>query len=416
VLDVAPADDRLAAADPAVPGLREVLSPLPLVHRLAPGWRVAHARVAYLRYKPGTSLVAGLVLTDDDGATSFAQALALGPGARAKLAKVEHAGRADHVGRGAVLDERRGLALADATADRHLPGVRRVLGAADAVVTPLVYKPARRWVARQDRAGGRELVKVHQPAGLPALDAATRALTGLPVVGVTRVRRRRGIVTTAWVPGTPLDRLDGPGADALWARAGGVLAEVHRRPRVEGLARVDRAADLAAAVGAVRAVTPALAPGARAAAERVRGTLGGGEEPLAVVHGDFSADQVVVRPDLAAAAGGDPAAGAEPHAAAQPEVTVVDLDRVGLDDPVADLASWYGALVASGAEAGDPERVLAPLLSGYGAAGGVVEPGRLHAHCAAAVLQRATEPFRRHLPDWPARVAHLVAVAEELSA
>ena len=35
---------------------------------------------------------------------------------------------------------------------------------------------------------------------------------------------------------------------------------------------------------------------------------------------------------------------------------------------------------------------------------------------AAAVLQRAAEPFRRHLADWPERVAHLVTVAKELTA
>ena len=58
---VVPADHRLAAADPALPGLRAVLDPLPLVRRLAPGWGAADAQVRYLRYKPGTSLVAGLL-------------------------------------------------------------------------------------------------------------------------------------------------------------------------------------------------------------------------------------------------------------------------------------------------------------------------------------------------------------------
>src|SRR5690606_9947841 len=85
MLDLAAADERLAAADPALPGLRDVLAPLGLVRRLAPGWGVRAARVAYLRYKPGTSLLAGLVLTDDDGVTSFAQALALRAGSAEKL-------------------------------------------------------------------------------------------------------------------------------------------------------------------------------------------------------------------------------------------------------------------------------------------------------------------------------------------
>ncbi|WP_324649833.1 hypothetical protein [Georgenia sp. H159] len=413
MIDVASADDRLAATDPLIPGLREVLAPLGLVRRLAPGWGAVDARVTYLRYKPGTSLVAALVLTDDDGGTSFAQALALGRAAPGKLTKVRRAGDADDVGRGAVLDAERGLALTDVTADRHLPGARRVLRHADDVVTSLVYKPGRRWVARVDRPGEvPALVKVHRPATVPALRAGYEALHGLPVSGLTAVHGRRGTVTSPWVPGVPLDRLAGPGAAGLWAGAGSVLAEIHRRPPAGGLVQVDRAAALAASVAAVRAVAPDLTDDARAVAERLRVVLGD-QELVRVVHGDFSADQVIVRPDLAAATG---AAVTEPAAAGQPEVTVVDLDRVGLDDPAADLASWYGELVAAGARPGDPREVLAPLLAGYATAGGPADLGRLQPHCAMAVLQRAAEPFRRHLPDWPERVAHLVAVAKELTA
>lgn len=404
MVDVVPADARLVAADPAIRGLREVLSPLGLVQRLAPGWGVSAARVAYLRYKPGTSLLAGLVLTDDDGATSFAKALALGEGAPAKLAKVARAGEADDAGRGAVVDARAGVALADVTADRHLPGVRHVLRDAGATVSPLVYKPGRRWVARLERDGEPALlVKAHRPATLPGLLAGYRALAGLPVTSVASVRQRHGTITHPWVPGLPLDRVTGPRVPELWSDAGSVLAEVHRQLPAAGLTQVDRGAQLAAAVDAVRAVMPPdVTARAGNAAERVRAGLGG-SGTVGVVHGDFSADQVIVRPD----ASSDAAASA---------VTVVDLDRVGLDDPLADLACWYGALVATGAGAGEPVEVLAPLLDGYAAAGGGVDLSRLRMHCALAVLQRATEPFRRHVPDWPEQVTRLVAVAEELTA
>ncbi|WP_413452354.1 hypothetical protein AA0Y32_11200 [Georgenia phoenicis] len=393
-----PADARLAAADPAVPGLREVLAPLGLVHSL--GWDARAARVEYLRYKPGTSLLAGLILTDDDGATSFAQALALRPGS-AKLAKVRRAGEADDVGRGAVVDGRLGVALTDVTADRRLPGVRRVLRDADGV-TPLVYRPARRWVAR---VGDDALVRVYHPRALPGVLAGHRALAALPVAPVTAVRRHRGTLTTAWVPGTSLDRLTG--ARELWARAGALAAAVHRRPPAAGLRRVDRDAQLAAAVAAVRAVSPESVASAAGTAERVRAGLAG-RDVTSVVHGDLSADQVVVRPDLAGAS----APATDPD---QPEISLIDLDRVAVDDPLADLASWYGALVAAGAEAADPEELLGPLLAGYTAAGGTVDRRALRLHSATAVLQRATAPFRRHEPDWPAAVARLVSVAAGLS-
>lgn len=407
MIDVGSADARLVAADPAITGMAEVLAPLGLVQRLAPHWDVVAARVSYLRYKPGTSLVAGLVLTDSAGATSAAQALALGPGAPAKLAKVALAGEADDVGRGAVVDERAGVALSDVTADRHLPGVRRVLRRVP-TVTQLVYKPGRRWVAREDHDGQAPLlVKAHRNGALRELLAGYRALQGLPVAGVVKVRERHGTITHPWVPGRPLDQVVDATAPGLWDRAGALLAQLHHRPLVDDLARVDRDTQLAAAVAAVRAVLPPdLTAEARATAERVRAGLAG-RTVTRVVHGDFSADQVIVRPDLAAL---DVAAATE-----QPELTIVDLDRVGVDDPLADLASWYGALVAAADAAGDPVDVLDPLLSGYHAAGGVADPELLRLHCAAAVLQRATEPFRRHLPDWPERAARLVGTARELA-
>lgn len=408
MLDVVSADTRLVATDPGIPGLRDVLSPLGLVRRLAPAWDVADARVVYLRYKPATSLVAGLRLTAADGATSFVQALALGVGAPEKLAKVVRAGDGDDVGRGAVVDPRLGVALSDVTADRHLPGVGRVLHDADGAVTPLVYKPGRRWVAREERTDGSAvLVKVHRRSAVAGVLAGHAALTGLPVVTVAEARERRGTVRHPWLPGRPLDALVGPGLPDLWSCAGAVLAAVHAQPSAEGLQRVDRAVELAAAVAAVRAVAPLdLAAAAASTAERVLAQAGEAVSPR-VVHGDFSADQVIVRPDLA---------GSAAPAADQPAVTLVDLDRVGLDDPAADLASWYGALVATGTGPGDPHEVLAPLLEGYlGAGGDASVVGRLRLLSAAAVLQRATEPFRRHLPDWPEQVARLVTTARELA-
>lgn len=415
MIDVGSADARLVAADPAITGMAEVLAPLGLVQRLAPHWDVVAARVSYLRYKPGTSLVAGLVLTDSAGATSAAQALALGPGAPAKLAKVALAGEADDVGRGAVVDERAGVALSDVTADRHLPGVRRVLRRVP-TVTQLVYKPGRRWVAREDHDGQAPLlVKAHRSGALRELLAGYRALQGLPVAGVVKVRERHGTITHPWVPGRPLDQVVDATAPGLWDRAGALLAQLHHRPLVDDLARVDRDTHLAAAVAAVRAVLPPdLTAEARATAERVRAGLAG-RTVTRVVHGDFSADQVLARPDLLGRA---PATSAgTPLSPDQAPLTLLDLDRSRVDDPLEDLGSWYAHEVVTGparVTEADPVVVLGPLLAGYRAAGGTVDARALQRCAAAALLQRAVEPFRRRLPGWPERVDELLTTADRL--
>src|SRR5699024_10789212 len=129
------------------------------------------------------------------------------------------------------------VALADVTADRHLPGVRRVLRNCTEVA-PLVYKPGRRWVARTASAGqGPQLVKAYDPATVPLVLAGHRALSGLPVPGPRQVLRRAGVVVTPWVPGASLDTLGGQ-VPALWSRAGELLARVHAQPRTGGLEQV----------------------------------------------------------------------------------------------------------------------------------------------------------------------------------
>jgi len=167
-------------------------------------------------------------------------------------------------------------------------------------VTPLVYKPGRRWVAREERTdGSAALVKVHRRSAVAGVLAGHAALTGLPVVTVAEARERRGTVRHPWLPGRPLDALVGPGLPDLWSCAGAVLAAVHAQPSAEGLQRVDRAVELAAAVAAVRAVAPFdLAAAAASTAERVLAQAGEAVSPR-VVHGDFSADQVLARPDPA---------------------------------------------------------------------------------------------------------------------
>lgn len=164
---------------------------------------------------------------------------------------------------------------------------------------PLVYKPGRRWVAVADGDGGRVLVKVHRPAAAAAHVAAHRLLAGagLPTADLGRVSGR-GVVRTAFVPGTPLDLLGRPGCGE---RSGGILAALHAAPvppgAPAGSAPADPTAALASAVVAVRAIVPAAGERARCAAAAARQVLTG-RAAVALVHGDLSADQVIVRPDL----------------------------------------------------------------------------------------------------------------------
>jgi aminoglycoside phosphotransferase (APT) family kinase protein len=404
-----PADLGLVRRDPAVPGLGFVFDVDALLELMEPrlpanGQRPTGGRITYLRYKPGTSIVAGYLLETAAGPLS-AYVKAWSPVAVGKLDKVARYGRGDPFGWGAVVDEPHLVALVADTSDRALPAVRDVRrhperflppGLADHPVRTLRYNPERRWVGV---AGAQHrpavLVKVHPPGSVAPVLRASRALAGagLPVPGIVSTRVRRGVVASAWVEGATLH--SGPVSPQQLAATGSLLARMHAVPPFRDVAGPDLLAELATAVAAVASVLPESAESAASVARRAAAALAALPLQRCVVHGDLSRDQVV----------------AGPHG-----VSLIDLDRVRVDDPVVDLASWVAADVAAGrAQAGaDPAALLGPLLSAYEDESDARVHDRLPALTSAALLKRAAEPFRFHQPDWPDRVRDLVDAASTL--
>jgi aminoglycoside phosphotransferase (APT) family kinase protein len=115
-----------------------------------------------------------------------------------------------------------------------------------------------------------------------------------------------------------------------------------------------------------------------------------------LIHGDFSADQVVL-------------AGDRP--------VILDWDHVACGDPARDFGIFLARLdaqVADGAIASEDAALMgAALGDGYGAAAGRLPEGIALQH-ARALLMLATEGFRIRHPDWPARTAVLLERAAAL--
>lgn len=389
-----PADEALVARDPRVPGLAAVLDAAPTIGALAPHWQVDSLHTTYLRYKPGTSLVVALRMVTVDGRTHDVQLAAYGPGAGDKMAKAHRRGEA---GLGVVTDHERGLVLADALTDRHLPGLRYVpADVPDATVVPLRYKPARRWVGRVTDASSSAIVKVHRP--VLGREAARRhrlfERDGLPVPRLLDSPRRRGVVRTEFHPGVSLEE-HRPGY--LAGEVGALLARLHGSATSSAVGPVDVAARLEAALAAIEAVVPALGGTARATARSVLRVLAENDR-RGLVHGDLSPDQLLARADGAG-------------------LLLLDLDRAGIDDPMADLASYAAAEFTAGraAAGADPREVMGGVLESYARAGGRVDEAALIAGTAGALLQRAIDPFRHRQPAWPRTTAELVTSARRLA-
>lgn len=326
-----------------------------------------------VRYKPGTSLVLGVRQGDAHGwVAAYADPT--------KLAKTRHRARRS----GAVVVDVGGLpqtAAGTIAADRVLGPIlrrgRRALGEAWGD-TVLRYNPHRRLVVRI----GDLAVKVAATDATPL--TAHLAEAGLPVLPSRPVAT--GMQATPWWGDG--DLADHPDADAA-AAAGRALAAIHHAPwQVAGELAPSTTGD-AELTGAVQAIA-VLDPGLGARAERLAGGIH--RLPVGVrsgaVHGDFTADQVLV---------GDG------------DVRLIDFDRAGLGEPERDL----GAFAAGELLAGRGTALTDALRDAYD---GEVDELAVARWTATAALQRAVEPFRTGDPAWPTAMRHAVALAADVTA
>lgn len=428
---------RLLAAEPHVPGL-----PLLLDDGALRSWlqeRMQDRRAVpsdvtlrpYLRWKPGAGGVARVDLGPGTGELFLA---VWHRGSEDKLRKTVERGGPDCV----VVDEGRMAVLAGPGADRDLPGLvrlrrrggatllrrlhpvdddaarrlRRAAGAGDPVT--LAWKPQRRWVGR---AGAEEATDGGgAPQVTPAVvlraqrpDAARASAQGYrtvrSVLGGAAPRLlgtdlRRGLLAVEHLTGTTLDRsVDDDRAEAAATAAGALLARLHsaepRRPAGGPGAGGRPTPDERDLVRTAAAQLALLVPdaGSGAVAELVLASLDRlGRQPQVLVHGDLSADQVLVRPDG--------------------RVALLDLDEARRGEAAGDLA---GAAAAWWLD--DPRRagvLVAALHTGYAAAGTLPAADVLRVRTAAHLLRRAAEPFRLGAVDWPGAVRSRVSAARDV--
>lgn len=413
---LAPADRELLARDRQIPGLRLALDGDALRDWLAdraPGVLDGDAavRVCYLRYKPGTSVAAGCLLRDAEGWRP-AYLLAWAPRSAGKLRAWGRPPPTGDPRSAVVLDADRYAVLGAPETDRRLPGVRSLrrgalTGGVPASVTVLRYKPRRRWVARlgPGYGGGGErpaVARVYRPAAAARHERTYRCLAGLPVSSpaVLGADPAAGFLLLEWVDGVlATERPPAPGELAA------ALARLHAAAPPDRWRRADVAAEAAVGAATVAQLVPGLAGRAGSLARQALAGLDPGADPAGLVHGDLSAEQVVC---------------------ARTGLRLIDLDRVRVDDPVADLAGWVAAEVArwvAGGGAGPVAEAVGPVAEAVGAAvarwvpayeaasGRRVAP-RMGPRTALALLARAPDGFRARRPDWDGELDRLLRAAE----
>ena len=399
-----PAELSLAARDGALPGLPLLLDAAGLSERLGLG----PIRRPYLRYKPGTSCTLAFQAGDGDDLSAFA-AMAHTPEHHAVVRARPQWG----AGRVRFLDDRF-AAVVPMALDRKLPALPRLSrperrgdlltrtggpAFADAAIRLLRYNPNRRAVLRLDGPDGPlALAKAYSDADWPRVLEGARLAErhgGPRLLGASEERR---LILSQWIEGRPLwSEEGGLAATAEIVATGAALARLHhgQASAARRIEAADEVEELAAAARALAALLPSLADRAQAIARSVASSLAQHERRPTLLHGDFSADQVVV-------------------GLAGP--VLIDWDRAVVGDPARDLGSFLARLDAQVMDGDLSQQAAAQarhaLLAGYGAGPGL--PGGVRAQQARALFLLLPEAFRLRQAGWPERATAILARVEAL--
>lgn len=417
-----PADDAaVVARDSAIPGMGVVLDFERLAERLAasvPAADIVGGAARYVRYKPGTSCLVqhDLVIAGrrhELTAKAFTRPAA---GKARKLVRTaEHPGP---LGPGGVLLDEDAAAVLFAPNDPQLPALaalsdparrdlvlRRLVAALpcdSSTFTLATHRPERRFVGKVETGDGVRLVV--KGYGADEFGRARSASKAFAAANDDQVAPRLGssarhrLLAFGFIVGEPLDRLlaQGDATTAQLEELGRLLAGLHD-VRSRHLRRIDRRTEAMAvleAAQAVAATVPHLASRVRGAGARVAQLLLALPEENSAVHGDFSADQVVVGDSLA----------------------IIDYDAAGIGDAASDLARFSAVataeVIAGRLPAQSAEKAVEAVLTGYEQTAGTGTQPRMPLHRSAWLLRLAPEPFRRRSADWVDQTERLLAAAE----
>lgn len=389
-----PQNDALIARDPGLPGLALLLDR----PALEAGLGAPIAALGSLRYKPGTSCTRAVRLAD--GRHLWLKALT-----RDRHGQVLARGQ-DLAPQG--LRDRHVVAQSPA-ADRDIPGLKRLwpeqsrpaelarlLGdhpLSRAVLHPLSHRPTRRLVARLDAGGTRAFLKAYtRKAHAQALSGILLAAT-LGHGRVLAACAERGLIVSDWIDGRSLCPANDAALDPrAFRQAGAALATVHgARLRTPFQAtRFDAVRRLRALAKDIGRLLPEQRARASDVAERLVAALASVPEQYGLIHGDFSADQILVGTDDA--------------------ITIIDWDRAAMGDQGSDLGSALARLEVQRLWHDLPEAAAKTateaLLAGYGDVRPL--PASWSVQETAHLFLLLGEAFRHQLPDWPARTCALL--------
>lgn len=425
---ITPADAQLASRDPDLPGLAEVLDTNRILELLRPelsvNWQQLRITPSYIRYKKGTNCLVGF-----NG--SYMQrpihlyARLHHPQDRAKAAKpLRHSLHESRLGPGGILLEKPCLLFMFFPNDHALKSIRQLMDASvrdrylgellshqpDAGrndLTLIKYKPERRYVGQIRTSNGQQfLIKAYAKSyPLSSVSCAQDFLHD----GDVQLRPRlgtlinRGLSLYPWIPGVPLDA---EAKTSQLTRIGVQLARLHSLNRISPTAvttRADEAPEslIATALGAIAAIAPDQSPRAQQLGRRIVNIWHGHSNDVtgirSRIHGDFSADQVIVNAD---------------------QLCFIDFDRASINHPVHDIGTFLARLHHDQINGIRCTNSLSEhshaFVDGYSQASDWSLADLVRPALAMHLLRLAPESFRLRNPHWRARLDQVLTRIEHI--
>ena len=423
-----PADAKLVRRDPQLPGLGTLLDGAEfaaMLDRLYPEAGVKGVEPRYVRYKPGTSCLVGYRVEVGPGPLDV-YARALNPRITAKIEKAaeRHSVPSPLEGGIKVLSDT-AVVVYPFPNDHELralqwlepPAARREMlkdlfpdraELWEARLETLRYKPERRYVGHlRAPADLGAVLKLYTREDFHTITDNVDTFVNRPPLRVPRRlsrSKRYRAAAMEWLEGSLLrDAMARPDAGADLCRlVGASLACVHsQKPKKlhTSCTAESYAQSLAEGALAVSDIAPDLGERAQRLARRIGDLLVRRHwRSRRAIHGDFSADQVILQNGTAA---------------------IVDFDRAGYGDPRIDLGSFRAKLafdVMGGVLAeSQADACFTALLEEYRLASAKDVTRKVDRFTAASLLLSAVEPFRHRHADWRGEMETLVAQAERLA-
>jgi Ser/Thr protein kinase RdoA (MazF antagonist) len=270
----------------------------------------------------------------------------------------------------------------------------------NAGIYSIAYKPERRHVALiQAHDGTRAIIKAYARG---AFDRAKVMATAFSSRGKLRIPRllgyddRHRLLALEWLPGRLLQSAlvaDKPDRDAV-AIAGAALAVLHDQSpyRLPAPARRKEEEALRGTAEVVRYLCPDRGEFAKLLAKGLAERLNDSEPEPRALHGNFQPRHVLLT---------------------ESGVALIDFDLAMRGNPACDIGSFLASLELATISGEMRDTTAATLrtafMDGYQTTTRRVSPSWIEVYTALHLFHQVLQPFRARTPEWPQRIAAILA-------